>query len=581
MLVPDKLKGLVVKKFYDFAAHYEMNRLHDVGVNGVRLLMLGTTLDTPGRRELLNMQSVNAFYPCPYCLHTWAPGLRRQVYAGYRRFLPENSPWRRGRFRYKGCTYWFRGGTETKPRPMSRTDRTVREMLCMARASRRPFCGHKGPPLLQSWRTDWGRSCADWMHDLKCMTGMLLSALVGDVFEYKWNKDASHRKDCKAYNLFPGFQNGGPPPWRLSRQEVKLLDLLVRTMMLPRYTDPLHHHQHSFFTHPDRVWKARHKLYVFLVLLPTCLHFTSVRAVHHALLVLVDALRHLDGQTISIAEAIRRGVEPGERVLEHTRVLLQWEEQLIRGLVLLEGSFPIDHLNPALHHLTHYPMIVFRFGVLLWFSMFSFERNNKRLKKLVRNMQRPEASLAKNVELDIATRFLSCAQKDKCEGFLQTRPPFCVLKPLNQENLYIPSRAERFELGMLGITSLAYVLTFPIAWILGVHFRAGEWGGRRCGSVITCIHDGRSRYCVVKSFLRVQGKSFARVEWLSVPTYPYAPNKLVVRVSMLTDAEQEAHVPVIPIEIIEPTSVAVIRDRDGIHYFMMREKGTDRTGVRR
>jgi hypothetical protein len=84
---------------------------------------------------------------------------------------------------------------------------------------------------------------------------------------------------------------------------------------------------------------------------------------------------------------------------------------------------------------------------------------------------------------------------------------------------------------------------------------------------------------VVKAFLRVQDKAFARVEWLSPPTYPYAPNKLVVRVRKLTVTEQE-HLPsVIPIDIIEPTPVAVMLDPDDIHFFMLREKGIDRSGV--
>ena len=402
MLVPDKLKGKAAKKYYDFAAHYEMNRLHDVGVDGVRLLMLGTTLDTPGRRELLNMQSVQAFWPCPHCLHTWQPGLRRkQVYGGYRCFLPDNSPWRQKSFKYKGQTYWFRD-IEVRPRPMRRTDRSVRAMLDLARPGR-PFCGHKGPPLLDNWRTDWERSCCDEMHDVKCMCGMCVRCIVGDNGEYVWGRDATQRRDCKVYDIFPDFQNGGSPPWRLSALEVTLLDLLVRTMMWPHYTDPLAHHQHSFWTHPDRIWKARHKLYVVMVLLPTCLHFSSIRAVHHALLVLIHALRHLRGHTVSIAESRARGCEPGERVLEQRSILI-WDEQLVRGLVLLEGSFPPDQPNPAMHHLVHYAQMVFLFGLLAWYSMFSFERNNKRLKNLVRNNKDPIANLAKNVETDIATR---------------------------------------------------------------------------------------------------------------------------------------------------------------------------------
>ena len=402
MLVPEKLKAQPAKKYYDFAAKYEMNRLHDVGVDGVRLIMLGDTLDTPGRREMLNMQSVQAFYPCPHCMITWQPGLRTQVYAGYRRFLPENAPWRQKSFVYKGLTYWFRDA-EVRPRPMRRTDRTVR--ACLGRASqKKPFCGHKGAPLLQLWRADWDRSCVDEMHDVKCMSGMFVRCLVGNHGEYEWKRDAAHRRDCETYNMFPTFQNGGPPPWRLSSLEIKRLDLRVRTMMLPHYTDPLAHHRHSFWTHPDRVWKAKHKLYVVLVLLPTCLHFCQVPAVLHALLVLVHALRLLSGHTISIAEAQWRGVEPGERLLEQRKILHQYEDELVRGLVLLEGSFPVDQLNPAMHHLVHYPFITHLFGVLAWLSMFGFERNNKRMKNLVRNTQNPDANLAKNLEMDIATR---------------------------------------------------------------------------------------------------------------------------------------------------------------------------------
>ena len=91
-------------------------------------------------------------------------------------------------------------------------------------------------------------------------------------------------------------------------------------------------------------------------------------------------------------------------MLEHAKIIHQYEDELVRGLVLLEGSFPSDQLNPALPHLVHYPFIAHSFGVLAWLSMFGFERNNKRMKKLVRNTKTPDANLAKNIEMDIATR---------------------------------------------------------------------------------------------------------------------------------------------------------------------------------
>ena len=178
-----------------------------------------------------------------------------------------------------------------------------------------------------------------------------------------------------------------------------------------------------------------------------------------------------------------------------------------------------------------------------------------------------------------STRYTSCVEKRKGVGLLKPRPPLYVLKPVRRHALYIPSKKERFDLSMLGVTSFSRVSTFPTALILGVHFRGGEWGRRRCGSVVTCIRRGRSRYCVLKAFLRVQDKAFARVEWLSPPTYPYAPNKLVVRVRKLTGADQARLPAVIAVESIEPTAVAVISHPDNVHYFMLREKGVDRTGV--
>lgn len=107
-LIPAHLKGKKAKKYYDWIGVNEMKTLYRHGVNGVRVIMYGNTLDTPGRREILSMQSVTAFYPCPHCLHTWQPGLRGQVYGGYRRFLAPESPWRHKQFVFMGHSYQFR-----------------------------------------------------------------------------------------------------------------------------------------------------------------------------------------------------------------------------------------------------------------------------------------------------------------------------------------------------------------------------------------------------------------------------------------------------------------------------------------
>ena len=142
-----------------------------------------------------------------------------------------------------------------------------------------------------------------------------------------------------------------------------------------------------------------------LVLLPTVLS-GFVPAVHRALLTLVYGLRLLDGQVVSFKEATRLGVEPGSHVLKKSSI--EYAGALvILGLVMLEGSFPISHLNPALHHLAHYPRMVARVGCLRWFSMYSFERNNKKIKGLARNGRHVLSGVANNICLDVATRYTS------------------------------------------------------------------------------------------------------------------------------------------------------------------------------
>ena len=91
-VIPNNLKLQAAKKYYDFAAEFEINSLQLYGISGVRVLLYGTSLDTPGRRELLSMQSAQSYNPCPLCMHTWQPGHSAVCYGGYRRFLPPQHP---------------------------------------------------------------------------------------------------------------------------------------------------------------------------------------------------------------------------------------------------------------------------------------------------------------------------------------------------------------------------------------------------------------------------------------------------------------------------------------------------------
>ena len=175
------------------------------------------------------------------------------------------------------------------------------------------------------------------------------------------------------------------------------MDERVRRMWWPHYTDVLTRDGVSFWKKPDRMWKAKHKWFCLMTILPTCLN-GYVPALHLSLVYTVSALKTLMGQVYSAIEAMRRGEEPGTRSIDVD--LIQFlGHQLIFGLTMLEGSYPIDQLNPALHHLVHYAEQTSNVGILLWVALNTFERSNRRMKNLVRNNQAPEASLANNIQV--------------------------------------------------------------------------------------------------------------------------------------------------------------------------------------
>jgi hypothetical protein len=431
--------------------------------------------------------------------------------------------------------------------------------------------GHKGDPFLLRWiAADWGCNMPDKMHDLKCFTEMLVKGLVGrasDGYYKGWNKDDRHRQECAAFGIFDDFVGGDLPPWRLTANQVKLMDRRVRSMWWSHYTDKLCRAGHSFWTKTDRMWKASHKSFCLLVILPTCLR-GYVKAVHMAILHVVDGLRRLDGQTVCALEAMSLGVDPG-LVVDKGEVVSAGK-QLLKGLLFLEGAFPVSHLNPNSHHMVHYACETQRVGSLRWISMPSFERCNKRLKGLVRSTQHPETSLANTLQMDMATRF---DELDKALGAASGKAPVRLTARTNGV-FYIPTKQQQFCMRLLGVKGFKRVLSFPVAWIQGEHFACGEWGKSTCGSVFTTVYCGHSVYGIFDRFLQVEGKVYAAVTWLSEPVYPYAPIKLVARVKRTAD--QPAHRCVISCDRIDPTSVFVMPDEDGTHYCMMREKGYDR-----
>ena len=134
MLLPSSLaKGPAQKKYYDFAAEFELNDLATkgrceymyvindrdrkftclfTGIDGIKVQIFSTSMDTKGREELLGMQSCQSYQGCPVCMHTWSPGKllgRKQVVCdGYRCFLHRDSAARAKTFTFEGQKYEFR-----------------------------------------------------------------------------------------------------------------------------------------------------------------------------------------------------------------------------------------------------------------------------------------------------------------------------------------------------------------------------------------------------------------------------------------------------------------------------------------
>ena len=75
---------------------------------------------------------------------------------------------------------------------------------------------------------------------------------------------------------------------------------------------------------------------------------------HYALLHVVSALQELNGACLSLREAIKLNICPfDKRVVEEERIKIMGI-RLLLGLVMLEGSLPVAHLNPILHSLVHF-----------------------------------------------------------------------------------------------------------------------------------------------------------------------------------------------------------------------------------
>ena len=498
---------------------------------------------------------------------------------------------------------------ETRPVPASRDDNFVRSAVGVA-TQKQPVCGHKSAPLLAKWPGySWFRmNVPEIMHgtcsffeiydpsesnliqttlktDVKNLCDNIVRLLIGKTSSGEdgysgWGKDASHRKQSETLGIFENTwtANGGPFHWRLSKDERQALDVRTSKIVWPHYIEPLYYRGASFWKKPSRMWKSRRKYRLLLFVLPVLLRDQLPR-VRKAIVLLASALRRLDGQAYSYERAKSLGILPGSRAINREE-LDSIHRDLVISLVLIEGCFPVGHLIPSTHHVVHYAEYTKTHGILRSYWMMAFERYNKYIKNLVQDMYQAEVHLSGKVTVDSACYYDRLAKNQV--SFTANGLHTCVLTfACSKKYATVEDLDDVICLGG-NVSDQEDLTVYTLAKILGKHFAAGEWdrdtdSDSRCGSVITCVVNGRSLYAHVVRFLKsdVPGDScpgYASVRWFSEPTYD---NCLCPKVTLNgSDIEDEVGSNVVRITQIDPSQVAVERVGDG-SFYMIRDSGTD------
>ena len=200
---------------------------------------------------------------------------------------------------------------------------------------------------------------------------------------------------------------------------------------------------------------------------------------------------------------------------------------------------------------------------------------------MLRDPSHPAENLANSITHDVSARYMDKVFS-KGGYDIATDPLHNCILSLRDNKASGPTRGEVADIRLLGRGVNFYdVQIYKIAHIMGIHFRAGESvHAKRCGSVITCVLQGRSYYGWVKRFLKIRGDSapgFASVRWFSRPVYPHN-NFLVVRVGSDGSLVEQRFGSVVSITRIEPSRVIVESPLGPVmrDYYMMRDSGYDK-----
>ena len=169
------------------------------------------------------------------------------------------------------------GAVATRSPALFRDVESARRCLAVVEALEMPCGGHKSPPLIARWPGfDWYRmSPPELMHDSKIFLEMLLKVLVGKVsgsgFYGGWSYDDKHRRESEVLGIFESIWpcNNGALPWRLTAAQRKLLDARMGKLIWPQHIEKLYYNGASFWSKPDRIWKARRKIRLLYFILST------------------------------------------------------------------------------------------------------------------------------------------------------------------------------------------------------------------------------------------------------------------------------------------------------------------------
>ena len=198
------------------------------------------------------------------------------------------------------------------------------------------------------------------------------------------------------------------------------------------------------------------------------------------------------------------------------------------------------------------------------------------IKRLVRDVHRPEVNLVRTTRQDVAAHYLNLQDAElrelsgeECHECVLSFPIHIIARSKEVDDLRYHCDSD--------VTDHFSVRGYTVAHVLNVHFRAGEWPKYpRCGSVITCVIAGRSLFARVNRFLKVFGEDvpgYASVSWFSEPEYLYEDNPLGVRCRDDGSLIEDQVGCVVKLTQIDPSQIMVEHEVETNTFVMIRDSG--------